>query len=103
MVGAQRRFLAILTVLAVLGMGAQAALGAPELMLFFAPLLLLVGLLLGGYYVGEDRILARRISAGRLRAPRALPRPVTVMAWQVGTARLAVGERAPPVAVALPV
>jgi hypothetical protein len=44
---------------AVAAGAAQVALGSPELALTFAPLLLIVGLLVSGRYLGEERILAR--------------------------------------------
>jgi len=80
MAGRQRRFLACLALLAISGAGMQALLSTPELALYFTPLLLVVGLLLCGRYVGEERILARRaapVSAAPRRAPRSVRRPAS--------------------------
>jgi hypothetical protein len=55
---------------------AQVVLGSPELALTFAPLLLLVGLLISGRYLGEERILARRL------APALRPRRRTAARWR---------------------
>jgi len=40
---------------------------ATELLFYAAPFLLVLCLLLAGRYIGEERILARRIAAPRLR------------------------------------
>ena len=75
----QRRFLAVLTALAVLAAVAQAITGVPELVLYLTPLFLLAVLLLSGVYVGEDAIvrawrgLRRRV---RNLATRRTPVPV---------------------------
>ena len=45
--------------------------GASELVLYGGPLLFITGLLLSGRFIGEERILARRVVAPpRLRAAR---------------------------------
>jgi hypothetical protein len=67
-VRAERRTLLLLAVAATVLCGLQAATGVMELVLYAAPLLLIVGFLLSGRYVGEDRILAlRRAAPQRLR------------------------------------
>src|SRR3954447_2930600 len=73
----QRRFFSWMTVLAALFCVAPVALGAPDLGLALAPVLLVFGLLVCGRYVGEERILAlrRAVRAQLRRAPRRLPRP----------------------------
>jgi hypothetical protein len=58
----QRRFHACMAAVAVLGGIVQVLLGSGELALTFAPLLLIAGLLISGRYLGEERILARRIA-----------------------------------------
>ena len=62
----QRRFHSCMAVAAIAVGAVQVLLGAGELTLTFSPLLLIAGLLLCGRYVGEERILARRL---RLAAP----------------------------------
>jgi hypothetical protein len=68
---------------AVAAGAAQVVLGSPELALTFAPLLVIVGLLVSGRYLGEERILARlaapvrrrrRSAAARWRAAAERPR-----------------------------
>jgi hypothetical protein len=82
MYGAQRRFFSWMTVAAALLCVAPVALGAPDLGLALAPVLLVYGLLVCGRYVGEERILARwRAGAAhprrvRRRSERWLPRAV---------------------------
>jgi heme A synthase len=66
-VRAERRTLLSLTVATVLLSGLQAVTGIADLVLYAAPLLLIVGFLLSGRYVGEDRILALRQAAPRRR------------------------------------
>ncbi len=76
----QRRFLAVLTTLAVLAAVAQAVSGVPELVLYLTPLFLLAALLLSGIYLGEDAIVrawrgarrrVRRLVARRTPVPQA--------------------------------
>ena len=57
--GAQRKFLAFLTALAVLAAVAQGMSGVTELALYLTPLFLIAALLLSGRYVAEDRIVRR--------------------------------------------
>ena len=75
--GRQRRFLAVMAVLALAGAALQAATGDAQLVLHFTPLFLLGGLLLAGRYVGEDRIVARWRAA--VARPRVRQAPVR---WQ---------------------
>jgi hypothetical protein len=61
----------LLAAAAVVLAAAMGATGATELMLYGGPLLFITGLLLSGRFIGEERILARRIApAPRLRAER---------------------------------
>jgi hypothetical protein len=96
--GAQRRFLAVLAALAVVCAGALSLMAMPELVLYFTPALLVVGLLLCGRYVGEERILARRASAPRpvWRAPRNVMRPGPSRPLGSVRTRRARLERGPP-------
>ena len=56
---------------AVLLAAAMGVTGATELVLYGGSLLFIAGLLLSGRFIGEERILARRIApAPRLRAER---------------------------------
>jgi hypothetical protein len=70
----QRRFLGLLTLMALGCMVVQAATGETQLALHLTPLFLLVSLLLSGHYVAEDRIveawLASRRPAPRIRRAR---------------------------------
>jgi hypothetical protein len=99
--GRQRRFHVLMAVAALAVGGAQLLLGAGELALTFAPLLLIAGLLLSGRYLGEERILARRP-----RTPT--PRRRAVTRWRTGMERQLASllarspqlERGPPVALA---
>jgi hypothetical protein len=69
--GRQRRFLAVMTVLALAGAALQLATGDAQLVLHLTPLFLLGGLLLAGRFVGEDRIVARwRAAMARPRVRR---------------------------------
>jgi hypothetical protein len=77
MEGAQRRLLQALTVLAVLVLVIQGLTGASDLALFAMPFLILVGLLVSGRFIGEERILDRW---GRARFVRAARRPR--LRWQ---------------------
>jgi hypothetical protein len=64
-----RRFLLVLTAAAVLAAVLQGLTGVTDLALYSAPLLLIVCLLLGGRFVGEERIVARwRAARPRRRA-----------------------------------
>jgi membrane protein implicated in regulation of membrane protease activity len=54
-----RRFLLVLGAAAAAVAVLQGLAGLTDLTLYAAPLLLIVSLLLGGRFVGEDRILAR--------------------------------------------
>ena len=74
----QRTLLALLTVLAVALAAAQALTGMAELALYFAPLLVMGGLLLSGRFLGETHAVARLVrtrATARLRPRRSLPRP----------------------------
>jgi hypothetical protein len=79
-VAQQRRFLAILTALAVVCAVLQAISGIGQLALYLTPLFLIAALLLSGHYLGEDRIVARWRAAAppraRRRAQRWRPRAV---------------------------
>jgi hypothetical protein len=98
MPGRQRRFLACLTVLAAGIAAAQALLGMPDLALYFAPVFVVAGLVLSGRFVGEERIVARRVPAPapRRRAPHRLPRPAAARRLASLLARRAHLERGPP-------
>jgi hypothetical protein len=61
----QRRFLACLTVLAVLCALVQALTGVPELVLYLTPVFLIAALLLCGHYVAEEQIVRRWRDAAR--------------------------------------
>jgi hypothetical protein len=103
MVGRQRRFGAGMAVLTLLCVAAQAVLGLPDLALYFTPVLLVVALLLCGRYVGEERILARRLASRPVtarRAPRTVPRPASSRPLTSLLARRPRSERGPPVAFA---
>jgi hypothetical protein len=78
-VGAQRRVLLWLAVAATLIAGLQGLTGFLELTLYAMPALLLLGMVLSGRFVGEDRILARRLATAvpRLRAALARRWPRT--------------------------
>jgi hypothetical protein len=69
-VRAQRRVLLYLAVAATLIAGLQGLTGVLDLALYAAPALMLLGLVVSGRFVGEERILARRRPAEvpRLRA-----------------------------------
>jgi hypothetical protein len=66
-VSAERRSLSLLTLAAVVIALLQAVTGSTEVVLYAGPLLLVFGFLVSGRYVGEERILARRL---RVLAPR---------------------------------
>jgi hypothetical protein len=66
-VASARRFLLVLAAAALAVVALQGLTGLTELALYAWPLFLMVALLLGGRFVGEERILARWA--------RALPRP----------------------------
>ncbi len=70
----QRRFLVVLTTLAVVCAAVQALTGIPELVLYLTPLFLIAAVLLSGHYVAEDRIVAAWRAARRLFARR-VPTP----------------------------
>ena len=57
-VRSSRKLLLALTLAAIIVAALQNLAGLADAALYAAPLLLLVGLLLGGRYVGEDRLLA---------------------------------------------
>ena len=100
--GRQRRFLAVMTVLALAGAALQAATGDAQFVLHFTPLFLLGGLLLAGRYVGEDRIVARWRAAVVRAARPAGARPLAA-AGERALARaraLAAPLRGPPAALA---
>lgn len=56
---APRRFLLLIAAAAAAAALLQGMTGLTELALYAAPLVLVVGLLLGGRFIGEERILAR--------------------------------------------
>jgi hypothetical protein len=94
----QRRFHMCMAVAAIAAGIAAVLLGAAELALTFSPLLLIAGLLLSGRYVGEERILARRLRVatpaprrGRVRWRPAIERPLASL-----LARSPRSERGPP-------
>jgi hypothetical protein len=75
---AQRRFLMVMTMLAIAGAVLQAVTGDPALVLHLTPLFLVGGLVLAGRFVGEERIVALRrgaLAVGRARRVRARWRP----------------------------
>ena len=86
--------------LAVACVAALAVLGAHEAFLYFGPASLLMGLVLGGRFVGAERIVARRRrrSGPPRRAPRRLPRAAVATAVVSLLARRVHLERGPPVA-----
>jgi hypothetical protein len=98
--GRQRRFLACMTIVACGCATAQDLTGIPELALYLTPVLLVVGLLLCGRYVGEERIVARwraSLAGGRRRrAPRGLPRPAPARPLASALARRPRLGRGPP-------
>ena len=68
---AERRALLFLAAAAVVMAAVMEATGSFELLLYGGPLLFLIGLLLSGRVIGEERILARRAAPlPRLRAAR---------------------------------
>src|SRR3954468_16205006 len=94
----QRRFLTILTALALGCVLLQGLTGETQLALHLTPLFLLVSLLLSGHYVAEDRIveawLARRPARLRRRRARwALPRELALTSLLERSPRC---ERGPP-------
>jgi hypothetical protein len=100
----QRRFLAAMAVFAALCCLPAALLGDPSFVLYPTPLLLILGLLLCGRYVGEERIHDLRraaLAAPRRRAPRQLPRPASERPLASLLDRCTRPERGPPLAVAL--
>jgi len=100
MYGAQRRFFSWMTLGAALFCVAPVALGAPDLGLALAPVLLVYGLLVCGHYVGEERILAlRRAVRRRLRPRRRLPRPAPARPLASLLRRRPRLERGPPLGV----
>jgi hypothetical protein len=101
MYGAQRRFFSWMTVGAALFCLTPMALGAPDLALALAPVLLVYGLLVCGRYVGEERILALRRTVRRLRrrAPRRRPRPAPARPLASLLGRRPRLERGPPLGV----
>ena len=96
-----RRLLIVLALAAVAAAVLQGVTGVSELALYAAPLLLLIGLLVNGRYLGEDLILARRRGGvPRLRAALvrrwepARERPLASL-----VARVARSPRGPPAGV----
>src|SRR5438270_11232734 len=95
-----RTLLAMLGLAALLVAAVQALTGDP-LVLYAAPFLLLVGMLLSGRFIGEEAILARR-AAQEAPAPRPLKRrwsPVHEHALASLLERSTRQLRGPPVAV----
>jgi hypothetical protein len=94
----ERRHLLLLGAIAVALTVAQAVTGMDTLVLTLGPPLLIFGLLLSGRYLGEERILTRRLA----RAP--LPRARVRRRWARGheralaslLARRACPKRGPP-------
>jgi hypothetical protein len=72
----QRRFLVVLTTLAVACAAVQALTGTSELVLYLTPLFLIAAVLLSGHYVAEDRIVAAWVAGRRLLDRRAVARPL---------------------------
>jgi hypothetical protein len=68
-----RRFLLVLGAAAAVVALLQGLTGLTELALYCAPLFLMVGLLLGGRFVGERQILARWAAARPRRRPVSRP------------------------------
>jgi hypothetical protein len=97
--GAQRRFLACLTVFAALAAVVQAMSGVSELALYLTPLFLIAALLLCGRYVAEDKIVHRwrtRVPSRRPRRVRGRWRPLE-QAFYVSLLERSPGlERGPP-------
>ena len=71
----QRRFLVVLTTLAVVCAAVQALTGISELVQYLTPLFLMAAVLLSGHYVGEDRIVAAWRACRRLFPRRVPSRP----------------------------
>src|SRR4051794_28711442 len=74
----ERRFLMVMTVLAIAGAMLQAVSGDPALVLQLTPLFLVGGLVLAGRFVGEESIVALRrgpSAVGLARRVRARWRP----------------------------
>ena len=76
-----RRFLLVLAAAAIAVVALQGLTGLSELALYAWPLFLIVALLLGGRFVGEERILARWAAA----VPRA--RRAAARRWARGRER----------------
>lgn len=66
----RRRFLLGLLAAAAVAALAQGATGMTDLALYAAPLLIVVGLLLGGRFVAEERIVAHWCASSRPRRAR---------------------------------
>jgi hypothetical protein len=67
----ERRALMLLAVAAVLLAAVMGVTGSFELVLYGGPLLFITGMLLSGRFIGEERILARRVTpVPRLRTER---------------------------------
>jgi hypothetical protein len=81
-VATARRFLLVLAAAAAAVVALQGLTGLTDLALYAWPLFLIVALLLGGRFVGEDRIVARW--TGRLPRPRRLH---TARHWTHGRER----------------
>jgi hypothetical protein len=101
-VTAERRTWALLALAAVMIALLQAVTGATEVVLYAGPLLLVFGFLVSGRYLGEERILARRLrtsAPGRARVvqrwARNRERPLVSL-----VARRATPLRGPPAALA---
>jgi len=73
-VTAERRTWSLLAVAAVVIALLQAVTGSTEVVLYAGPLLLVFGFLISGRYLGEERILARRMRASAPRRVRAIQR-----------------------------
>jgi len=73
-VTAERRTWSLLAVAAVVIALLQAVTGSTEVVLYAGPLLLVFGFLVSGRYLGEERLLARRLRACAPRRVRAVQR-----------------------------
>jgi hypothetical protein len=95
-----RTLLALLGLAALLLAGLQAVAGGEPLVLYAAPFLLLLGLLLSGRFIGEEAILALRAKdAPVLRPLRRRWSPVFGQALASGLERSTRQLRGPPAAV----
>jgi hypothetical protein len=95
----QRRFHVLMAAAAIAAGAMQVLAGSAELALTFAPLLLIAGLLLSGRYLGEERILARRLRGAAVVSRRRISarwRPSVERPLVSLLARSPRSERGPP-------